>query len=143
MPVEAVPARRRDRVLRARVGVRLEERELVSDDVTVDLEPPRHEGLLGRQRRGIGGLALARLPEIAPAGLRIKELEARDRRAKEGVVDDRDQRDPPVPPVLAVRDRLDPRPLLERNRLEDGSVLDRAQLSGVKRPGESGLPRLP
>ena len=120
-----------------------EERELVCDDVAVDLEPPRHEGFLGRQRRGIGGLAVARLPEIAPARRCLEELEAAHRRAEERVVDDRDQRDPPMPPVLAVRDRLDPRALLERDRLEDGTVLDRAQLAAVDRPGESGLPRLP
>ena len=125
------------------MGVRLQERELVADDVAVDLEPPCHEGLLGRQPRGVGRLARARLPEVAPAGVRIEELEAAHGRPEERVVDDRDQRDPPVAPVLAVRDRLDPGALLERDRLEHRPVLRRTQLTGVDRPGERGRPRLP
>ena len=143
VPVDPVPARRRDRVLRARVGVRLQERELVRDDVAVDLEAPRDEGLLRRQPRRVGGLARARLPEVAPARLGVEELEAAHGRAEERVVDDRDQRDPSVPPVLAVRDRLDPGALLERDRLEHGAVLRGAQLVGVERSGERRLPRLP
>jgi hypothetical protein len=143
VPVDPVPARRRDRVLRTRVCARLEERELVRDDVAVDLEPPRHEGLLGRQRRRVGGLARASLPEAPPARVGVEELEATHRRSEERVVDDRDQRDPPVPSVLPVRDRLDPGSFLEGDRLEHRPVLRPTQLVGVDRPGERRLPRFP
>ena len=143
MPVDAVPARRRNRVLRARMRVRLQERELVRDDVAVDLEPARHEGLLGWQPRGVGRLALAGLPEPTPPGIRLEELEAGDGCLVQRVVDDRDQRDPPVPAVLPVRDRLDPGALLERDRLEHGAILRGAQLTCVDRAGERRRPRVP
>ena len=126
MPVDPVPARRGDRVLRADARVRLEERVLVLDDVAVDLEATRHEWLLRRQAGRIRGLARARLPEVAPARLGVEELEARDGRPEERIVDDGDQRDPAVAPVLAVRDRLDSGALLQSNRLEDGPVLEYA-----------------
>ena len=143
VPVDPVPARRRDRVLRARVGVRLQERELVGDDVAVDLEPPRDERLLGGQPRGVGGLTGAGLPEVAPPGVGIEELEAAHGRPEQRVVDDGDQRDPAVSPVLAIRDRPDPGGLLERDRLEHGAILRGTEPVGVEGSGERRLPRLP
>ena len=96
MPEDPVPARGRDRVLGARVGVRLQERVLVADDVALDLEAPGDERLLRRQRRRVGRLACARLPEAAPAGLRVQELEAAHRRREERIVHHRDEGDPPA-----------------------------------------------
>ena len=54
MPVDPVPARRRDRVLRPRAGVRLQERVLVRDDVPVDLQAARDERLLPGKTRRVG-----------------------------------------------------------------------------------------
>ena len=101
------------------------------------------KGSSGRQPRGVGRLARARLPEVAPAGVRIEELEAAHGRPEERVVDDRDQRDPPVAPVLPVGDRLDPGALLECDRLENRPVLRRTQFTGVDRSGDRGPPSPP
>ena len=73
----------------------------------------------------------------------FEELEAAHRRAEERVVEDRDERDPPVPPVLAVRDRLDPGALLEGDRLEHRAVLEpRAARPASIVPGARRVPRL-
>ena len=99
-------------------------------------------GSSGGRRRRIGRLARARLPEAAPAGLRVEELEAAHRRREERIVHHRDEGDPPGPAILAVGDCLDPGALLQGDCFEDGPVLDRAQLVRADRPGARGVSRL-
>src|SRR5262249_10244402 len=98
------------------------------------------ERLLRREPRGVGWVALAGLPEGAPPRVGIEEIEAAHRRPEEGVVDDRDECDPTGPPQLAVLDGLDPRALLEGDRLEDSAILCRAQLVGIDRARARALP---